>query len=97
MTYNITRYEEQGDSLFICIVSENNPVYIEHFFTPEEKLNIEKTIAKLVAELEIKDDEYVAPLPVVSKIEEAKTLQIKKVDITSEKAKILAEKLLVSE
>jgi len=92
-TYTISRYEEQGDSLFICINSTNNPVYHEHFFTTEEKLDIPRTIERLVAELELKDEAYVAPLPRVSKVEEAKALTIDKTNIATKKAKIVADKL----
>lgn len=92
MTYNISRYEEQGDSLFICINSENNPVYIEHFFTAEEKLDLAGTIARLVAELELMDEAYVAPLPRISKLEEARAITVSKAKITTAKNAILAER-----
>ena len=94
-TYTITRYEQTGDSLFICLNSTNNPVYLEHFFTEEEKLDIQGTITKLVAELELKDTEYMAPLPVISKLEEVKNLEIKKEDITNAKNFIVLEKLRI--
>ena len=89
-TYNISRYEEQGDSLFICIVSKNNPVYLEHFFTAEEKLDKSGTIERLVAELELLDDAYVAPIPVVSKLSEIPAISIE--NIASRKNVILADR-----
>lgn len=92
-TFKISRFEEQGESLFICINSTNNPVYIEHFFTEEEKLDKAGTIEKLVAELEIKDSEYVAPLPRISKLEEVELLEIKPANILSCKNAIIAEKV----
>jgi len=86
MTYKITRFEEQGDSLFICINSENNPVYLEHFFTEEEKADKEGTIEKLIAELEIRDEAYVAPLPRVSKLEDVDKMTFSKSNIETAKA-----------
>lgn len=94
-TYTISRYEEQGDSLFICLNSDNNPVYLEHFFTTEEKLDLEGTIAKLVAELELMDEAYVAPLPRIDKLEEAKALKIEPTKIAEAKTAIVAEKIRV--
>jgi len=91
--YNISRFEEQGESLFICINSDNNPVYLEHFFTPDEKLDIPGTIEKLVAELELMDEAYVAPLPRINKIEEAKAITISKAKVAEAKAEIVAERL----
>jgi len=91
-TYSISRYEQNGEQLFICLNSTNNPVYLEHFFTEDEKLDIEGTITRLVAELEIKDAKYVAPLPTIDKLEEAKDLEIQETDITTAKNLILAEK-----
>jgi len=90
--YNISRFEEQGESLFICLNSTNNPVYLEHFFTPDEKLDIKGTIEKLVAELELMDEAYVAPLPRINKIEEAKAITIDKAKVATKKAEIVAEK-----
>ncbi len=49
-TYKITRFEENGEQLFICLNSTNNPVYLEHFFTSEEKLDRAGTIERLVAQ-----------------------------------------------
>lgn len=97
MEYQISRYEEQGDSLFICINSKNNPVYIEHFFTAEEKLDKEGTIEGLVAELELMDEAYVAPLPRVSKLEEAQALTISKDNIATKKASIVSAKKAAEE
>ena len=92
MEYTISRYEEQGDSLFICLNSSNNPVYLEHFFSESEKLDKAGTIEKLVAELELLDEAYVAPLPRVSKLEEARALTISKEKIATQKASIVADR-----
>ena len=96
MSYNISRFEEQGDSLFICINSENNPVYLEHFFTAEEKLDLKGTIERLVAELELIDEAYVAPLPRINKIEEAKAIEIEPANVQEKKEAIIAEKAEVA-
>jgi len=96
-SYIITRYEEQGDSLFICLNSTNNPVYLEHFFDESEKLDIPATIERLVAELEIKDSEYVAPLPRIDRLEEAKAIEIKPEKVALQKTAIIAEKVRVEE
>lgn len=95
MEYKITRYEEKSDALFICISSLNNPVYLEHFFTPEERLDNtsrKETIERLVAELELRDEAYVEPEKFVSKVEEAEALEISPVDIATKKAAIILEK-----
>jgi len=97
MEYTISRYEEQGDNLFICINSKNNPVYIEHFFTAEEKLDKEGTIEGLIAELELMDEAYVAPIPVVSKLEEAQALTISKDKIAVKKGFIVSTKKKANE
>lgn len=91
-TYTISRFEETGDSLFICINSNHNPVYIEHFFTEDEKLDVKGTITKLVAELEIMDEAYVAPLPRINKLDEVKDIKILSKDIQSAKSFLVAEK-----
>ena len=65
-SFQVSRYEQTGDQLFICLVSTNNPVYLEHFFTAEEQQDIPGTIEGLVAKLQILDENYVAPTPVVS-------------------------------
>jgi hypothetical protein len=96
-SYTISRFESQGDSLFISINSLNNPVYIEHFFDENEKLDIPATIERLVAELEIKDSEYVAPLPRIDRLEEAKALTISKTKIAQAKTAIVAEKARIEE
>jgi len=90
--YEISRYEEQGESLFICINSTTNPVYHEHFFTAEEKLDIKGTIERLVAELELKAAAYVAPLPRISKVEEAKAFVLDPLKIAKKKAAIIKAK-----
>lgn len=91
-SYSISRFEECGDSLFICLNSTNNPVYLEHFFTSEEKLDQAGTIERLVAELELLDESYVAPLPRINKMEELKKLEIKSENIILNKNAIAAEK-----
>lgn len=91
-TYTISRFEECGESLFICLNSTNNPVYLEHFFTESEKLDKAGTIEKLVAELEIIDSGYVAPLPIIDKLGEVADLEIKPANISNYKKAIEAEK-----
>jgi len=93
MTYTISRYEQKGDQLFICLNSGNNPVYLEHFFSETEKLDVEGTIAKLVAELELVDEAYVESTPTVSKMDEIKDLVIDTKKIESEKQTIVSAKL----
>jgi hypothetical protein len=92
MTYKITRFEQTGDQLFICITSKNNPVYIEHFFTEEEKLDEKGTIERLIAELELKEEEYVEPTPVISRIDECCDMKFSEKNITQKKLEIIAEK-----
>jgi hypothetical protein len=97
MNYQISRYEEKSDQLFICISHTEKPVYIEHFFTAEEMKDEASriaTIEKLVAELEIKADEYVEPEPFVSKVEEAQAFVLDSKKIADVKSAILAAKLL---
>lgn len=94
--YKITRYEEKSDSLFICIADDTKPVYIEHFFTEDERATEESrkaTIEGLIAELEIKADEYVEPEKYISKVEEAKGFILNKDKIATKKAEILAKRL----
>jgi hypothetical protein len=93
--YNISRYEQQGDSLFICINHKEKPVYIEHFFSAEEQesdATKTATIERLVAELYLMADAYVEPLPRISKVEEAQALPVSKTRITACKAEIVAER-----
>ena len=90
--HNITRYEEKSDALFICINSTVAPVYIEYFFQPDERKDEASriaTIEKLVAELEIKADEYVEPEKWVSNVEEAKALKLDSGKIATAKASLL--------
>ena len=93
MTHSISRYEEQGESLFICINAEHT--YHEHFFTSEEKEDKAGTMERLIAELELKEEAYVAPLPRISKLEEARAIVLDKVKIKEKKNKIIADKLQV--
>ena len=92
----ITRYEEKSDSLFICINSDTKPVYLEHFFTEEERateLTRKATIEKLMGELKVKEDEYVEPEQAVSKVEEARAFQLDSKKITDAKAAFIAKRL----
>jgi len=75
-TYITTRYEQTGDQLFIRLESTNNPVYLEHFFTSDEQQDIEGTIVDLVAQLQILDDNYVAPIPTVSILDQAPVISM---------------------
>lgn len=92
MKYYISRFEEQGGVLFICINSENNPVYLEHFFTEEEKADREGTIIRLVAELEFLDESYKKPLNMVDKLTEIFDIKIDSAQIDAAKEFILSEK-----
>ena len=96
----ISRYEEKSDSLFICINHTEKPVYVEHFFTESERKDEKSkiaTIEKLVADLEIKADEYVEPEKFVSKIEEAKAFKLSTEKIATAKAELLLAKQTVIE
>jgi len=93
-TFSVSRFEEQGESLFICLNHTEKPVYLEHFFTLEEKLDLAGTIEKLAAELEVMADEYVAPLPRISKVEEAKAITLDSKKIASAKIEFLAKREL---
>ena len=98
--HNISRYEEKSDQLFICINHTEKPVYIEHFFTESERKDEKSriaTIEKLVADLEIKADEYVEPEKFVSKIEEAKAFKLSTENIATAKAELLLAKQTVTE
>ena len=91
----ISRYEETSTSLFICINSLTKPVYLEHFFTEEEKateLTRKETIEKLAGHLKVMEDEYVAPEQAVSKVAEAKEFTLSAKNITDAKADFIAEK-----
>ena len=92
----ITRYEEKSNSLFICINSDTKPVYLEHFFTEEERateLTRKATIEKLMGELKVKEDEYVEPEQAVLKVEEARAFQLDSKKITDAKAEFITERL----
>ena len=92
--HKISRFEEQGDQLFICINHTEKPEYKEHFFTEDEKKDVKGTIEKLAGELEVMADEYVAPLPRISKLEEAKAIVLDSKKITDAKAEFLAKREL---
>jgi hypothetical protein len=89
MGYKITRYEEKSDALFICVNSLNNPVYIEHFFTEEERVDEQSrivTIENLIAQLEVMDESYVEPEPFIVKVDEVQSLNISTKNITDIKS-----------
>ncbi|MEO0224635.1 MAG: hypothetical protein ABIL76_06035 [candidate division WOR-3 bacterium] len=92
MEYKITRFEQIGDELFIRIEHKEFPLYVEHHFTEEEKSNLEDTIAKLVAELEIQADNYVPPPPIVSRLDEIESLITDEAKIRSYKEQLLRER-----
>lgn len=95
MYYKISRMEEQGESLFICINSNNTK--LEHFFTEEEKLDKIGTIEGLVAELEIKEEDFIAPAPRISKLEEARAFVLDPKKIEAKKNKIKTKLTKVKE
>ncbi len=76
MEYKITRFEKIGDQMFIRIDDVNKPVYVEHFFTEEEKQDINGTIERLIAELEVMAEEYNEEPTTKSKLNEIKNLVI---------------------
>jgi len=95
MKYSISRYEEKSDQLFICINHTEKPVYVEHFFSPDERKDEKSkiaTIEKLVAELEIKADEYVEPEAWVDKRDSIKDLKISVEKVATQKALILSSR-----
>ena len=78
-TYLISRYEQTGDQLFICISSLKTPSYVEHFFTNDEKADstaVKITIAGLIAQLQVADSIYVPPTPTIDRLKRAKKYQI---------------------
>lgn len=72
MNYEITRYEKQGEQVFVQIKSTITPLYLEKFI--EDNENTELVVAKLIEELANKDAEYLPATPVEDKIEEIKTV-----------------------
>jgi hypothetical protein len=94
-SFSISRYEQTGESLFICISAANT--YLEHFFSTEEKADVKGTIERLVAELELKEEAYVPPTPVINKMDEVKDLVISTVNIATEKSAIIAEKVAIEQ
>lgn len=92
MDYVISRYEEKSDALFICITSAH--CQVEHFFSEEERLteNRKATIERLVAQLEIAEDDWVMPEPLVSRLAEAQALVLDVSSIQEAKSAILVEK-----
>jgi hypothetical protein len=64
---SIERFEQKGDSLYICIKHVSKPVKTEHFFSEEEKKTneaIELTIERLINSLFLTADAYIEPLTV---------------------------------
>jgi len=93
-TYKITRYEQKSDALFICINSTVKPVYLEHYLTEAERKDdkaITATIERLIAELQVKADDYIEPEKYVSKMDKALTLKVDTVKIAVAKVAILAK------
>jgi hypothetical protein len=76
-------------------VSLDNPVWLKHYFAEEERkdeASRTKTIERLIAELEILDDEYIEPEPFIDIIENIKVLKISTANIQTEKAVIIADR-----
>lgn len=70
-SYTITRYEQTGTNLFICINSTRTPNYMESVFTTtdmDDSVSIKKAIINLVAQLSINDSLYVPPPPPLATI-----------------------------
>lgn len=93
INYKVTRYDEIGDQLFICINAIDTPVYVEHYFNEEERLDIAGTIEKLLAELEIRQDEYLPPPIVTDKKKDLKTITPKEKKIQEHKIKLINDKI----
>jgi len=98
--WEVVRYEEKSDALFICINHTEKPVYIEHFFSADERKDEASIIArieKLVAQLEIMADEYVEPEKFVSKVDVAKAFKLDTKKIADAKAEIISAKSSIIE
>jgi hypothetical protein len=91
MNYTITRYEEQNGRLFISINSPNT--YIEHFFHDDEMGDIEGAIAQLIAELELKEEEFTPQSPVIDKLIEVQKMVINPAKIELAKMTMVANKV----
>ena len=88
MQYSILRYEEVGDRLFISISGPNT--FIDHYFHQDELKDIKGAIEVLVAELEVKEQEF---LPTATNsVNKIKDLD--KLVIDSNKVAIIKENLL---
>ena len=91
-TFKITRYEVKSDALFVCINSTTKPVYVEHFLTEKERkdsVSIKKTVERLIAELQIKEDKYIEPEKFISKLADAAKIKPDTSEIAKIKANIL--------
>lgn len=97
INYKITRLEEKSTDLFICINSLNNPVHVEYSFSADErvsKASKEDTIERLLAQLEILDERYVAPEAMISKLEEIKTYTIRPEKVQEHKEKMVQSEVV---
>ena len=74
--FEIVRYETKGDTTYMMIKSTVTPNYIEHFFTPNELLNLQDTVTGLVADLSLMDDDYIPPTPIISKLSDLKNFTV---------------------
>lgn len=93
--YRITRYEVKSDALFVCLNSTRAPVYIEKFLTIEERkdsITIKAAIEQLIAELQVKELDYIAPEQFVSKPKTATRIEGK---TDSVRVKNIRNKILV--
>ena len=67
---------------------------IEYWFLQEESIDVDSrtaTIERLLAELEIKDEQYIFPPPTTSKLAEVKTYTIRPEKVQEYKNKIQIE------
>jgi hypothetical protein len=91
LKWKVLRYEQTGKQLFISIGHTKSPVYVEHFFTPDEqKTDATRiaTIEKLVAELRLKAKDYKQEVKATDKKGE-----LEKVKLSKEK--VSAQELLI--
>jgi hypothetical protein len=96
LKWKVTRYEQTGGQLFICIQHTKKPVYIEHFFTTDEqKTEVTKlaTIERLVAELRLKAKDYVAEQKPVDKRADLSKIKLSKDKVQAQETLILKKNL----
>lgn len=99
-TFKITRNEQKSDALFVCINSLTKPVYIEHFLTADERKDskeITKTIERLVAELQVKEDKYVEPEKFISKMADAEKIKVDTAKISIYKLELIAKEKAIAD